>query len=132
MLRNTDRRVLVDFVNTLEDISCNLQTPCKTLWDSDFGFWTNYVEANLYRSQLYLEELSSNIGIELEQSNLEAVQGALRLLVLDVSACGDISAVNLRASVSSIAGITDLQRDAFMAVIEVRERNGHWNLPCIR
>ena len=132
MLRNADRQILVDFINTLEDISCNLQSPCKTLWDSDFGFWTRYVEANLYRSQLYLEELSPSIGIELEPSNLKAAQAALRFLVLDVSACGDTGAVSLRASVNSIVGITDVQRAAFLAMIEVRERNGHWNVPCIR
>ena len=130
LLRNADRRILVDFINTLEDISCNTQIPCKELWNADFDFWAHYVEENLRRYQLYLEELSPSIGIELEPSNLDAVEEALRILATDVSACGETDTSALRGLINSIEGITDLQKAAFLAMIEVRERNGFWNLPC--
>ncbi len=130
-LRNTDRQILVDFINTLEDISCNAQSPCREVWRADFDFWTGYVEQNLYRTKLYLEELSPDIGIELEQQNLDAVRAALRILVSDVSYCGQTAGVAaLRESVNAIAGLSDLQRNALLAMTEIPERNGFWNLPC--
>ena len=129
-LRNADRRILIDFINTLEDISCNTESPCRELWRADFDFWTGYVAQNLYRAKLYLEELSPSVGIELEQSNLDAVRAVLRILVSDVSSCGQTSISALRESVNSISGISELQRAALLAMIEVRERNGHWNIPC--
>ena len=132
LLRDADRRILVDFINTLEDISCNTQDPCQELWNADFYFWTRYVDENLYRSSLYLDELAPSVGIELEQSNWEAVQEALRILATDASECGETYASALHGPVNSIEGVTDLQRAAFLAMIEVRELNGHWNPPCLR
>ena len=128
LLRNADRRVLVDFINTLEDISCNTQSPCKEVWNTDFGFWTRYVEENLRRSRLYREELSPSIGIELDRSNLDAVKEALRILVADVSDCGRTEASLIQGYINSLLGLSDLQRNAFLAMIEVREWNGSWDI----
>ncbi len=72
-MRNADRRILVDFINTLEDISCNLQDPCLDLWASDFDFWIGYVRDSFIHPRLYMEELDLSVGIELEQSNWEAL-----------------------------------------------------------
>ena len=52
LVRGADRQALVDFVNTLEDISCNAD--CEKLWNaapSYLGPWYSY--ENLIRSLLY-------------------------------------------------------------------------------
>ena len=130
LLRNSDRRVLVDFVNTLEDISCNLQVPCKELWNSDFDFWTGYVHRNLYRARLYLEELSAGAGIELAPDNLDAVRGILRPMVSGVSCDGASNPSTLRWRINSETAISDLQRNALLAMVDVLERHPDWRLPC--
>lgn len=130
LLRNADRRVLVDFVNTLEDISCNLQDPCKELWNSDFGFWTSYVHRNLYRARLYLEELSAGAGIELAPDNLAAVKGIMRPMVSGVSCGGVSNPSTLRWRINSETAISDLQRNALLAMVDVLERHHGWHLPC--
>ncbi len=73
-LREADRRMLVDFINTLED-----QVPWE--WrEGSPGFWELYVTSHLYRMSLYWKELDSSVGIELGQANLEAVVETLRVL----------------------------------------------------
>ena len=129
LLRNADRRILVDFVNTLEDISCNTEDPCRELWDADFGFWTGYVRQNLYRARLYLYELSPATGIELAPDNLEAVRGILRAMVADVS-CGPGSPSYLRGYINSATGVSELQRNALLAMVDVLEEERNWYLPC--
>ena len=120
-LRNADRQRLVDFVNTLQDLSCDLSDlRCEEVWNADFGFWTMYVEEHLNRSQFYLLELGVDLGIELEQSNWDAVRQVLVMLVSE-SFCGLMSDANAREFVNSMSNITDAQRAAFLQIIKVRE-----------
>ena len=59
-LRETHRRKLVDFINTLED-----QVPWE--WrDRSPGFWSFFVRQHIYKMTLYGGELNSSIGVELE------------------------------------------------------------------
>ncbi len=128
LLRNADRRILVDLINTLEDISCNTEDPCRELWRADFGFWTGYVRQNLYRARLYLYELSPATGVELTPDNLEAVRGILRAMVADVS-YGTGSPSYLRGYINSATGVSELQRNALLAMVDVLEREPGWYLP---
>lgn len=129
-LRDVDRSKLIDFVNTLEDISCN--THCEKLWEVDAGFWASYVASNLHRSQFYLDELSPDIGIELEQSNLDAIKKALGTLVSDLY-CGDTSVSQLRTSINSVSDVSDLQKEALLQMIDAPERKpDHWHPDCVR
>ena len=129
-LRDVDREKLVDFVNILEDLSCT--SNCEKLWEADFGFWQYYVAKNLHRSQFYLDELSPNIGIELEKSNLDAIKRALGIVVSDLF-CGDAGASQVRTSINAVSDITDLQREALQQMIEVYEHDSYrWDLNCVR
>ena len=115
-LREADRQALVDFVNTLEDMSCNTQ--CEELWNAAPGFWAGYSYENLIRAQLYTDEIGIDTGIELEESNWNAVRQVLGVL----PACGDTSVGDARELISSLAGITETQRAALLQVLMVRER----------
>ena len=129
-LRNVDRSKLIDFVNTLEDISCSQS--CEKLWEADPGFWAFYVSANLHRSQFYLDELSTDIGIELEQSNLEAIQQTLGMLVSDLY-CGDASVAQLRTSINAVSDVSDLQKEALLQMIDAPERGAdRWYVDCVQ
>ena len=128
LLRNADRRMLVDFINTLEDISCNTQ--CVELWRADFDFWMGYVHRNLYRARLYVEELSADTGVELAPANLDAVKGVLRTISSSLS-CGSASPSSyLRRHINSATGISELQRNAFLAMVDVLERDPGWYPSC--
>lgn len=127
-LRSADRRMFVDFINALEGMPCS--PDCPQPWRHDFWFWTVYVAGHLQRAGLYLEELSPEVSIELEQSNLDAVRRALKVLLSDVSSCRTTSASTLRGSIRSITGLIHLQRQYLLAMVDIREWNGSWNLPC--
>ncbi len=122
-LRKADRQRLIDFVNTLQDLSCNLR--CEEVWNADFRFWTMYVEEHLKLSQFYVQELGLDMGIELEQSNWDAVQQVLMMLVSDTF-CGSKSDADARKFVNAATDITDAQRAAFLQVIKAREVS-EWN-----
>ena len=79
-----------------------------------------YVEEHLNCSQFYLLELGVDLGIELEQSNWDAVRQVLVMLVSE-SFCGLMSDANAREFVNSMSNITDAQRAAFLQIIKVRE-----------
>ena len=115
-LREADRQALVDFVNTLEDMSCNTQ--CEELWNAAPGFWAGYSYENLIRAQLYTDEIGIGTGIELEESNWNAVRQALDVL----PACDDTSVDDARELIGSLAGITETQRAELLQVLVVRER----------
>ena len=117
-LRNADRQRLTNFVNTLQDLSCNLS--CQEVWSADFGFWITYVVEHLRLSQFYVQELGLDMGIELEQSNWDAVQEVLMMLVSEAY-CGLTSDADARELVNATNNITDAQRDAFLQIINVRE-----------
>ena len=117
-------------MNTLEDVSCNRN--CEKSWEADFGLWQFYVAENLHRSQFYLDELSPNIGIELDKLNLDAIKRALGILVSDLC-CGGAGALQIRASINAVSDVSDLQREAFLQMIEILERDSdHWYPNCVR
>lgn len=115
-VREADRQALVDFVNTLEDMSCNTQ--CEELWNAAPGFWRGYSYENLIRAQLYTDEIGIDTGIELEEANWNAVHQALEVL----PACGETSVDDARNLIGSLGGITEIQRAALLQVLMVRER----------
>ena len=80
LVRGADRQALVDFVNTLEDISCNVD--CEELWNADPSFWSWYTHGNLIRLMLYRDEIGIDTGIELEESNWKPSPGAGRVACL--------------------------------------------------
>lgn len=121
-LRVADRQLLVDFVNTLEDISCSEK--CEPLWEADFHYWETYVIEFLFRSQFYVNELTTGLGVELDQENLDAVKGVLQVLVDDLF-CGQATDSDVQSMVSHVTGISELQRAAFFQMIEVHERTDH-------
>ena len=115
-VRGADRRALVDFVNTLVDMSCN--TACKELWNADASLWAWYSNENLIRSLLYTDEIGIDSGIELEESNWNAVRQALEVL----PACGVTSVDDARDLIRSLPAITEIQRAALLQVLKERER----------
>ena len=117
-LRDSDRRMLVDFVNRLDRKWC--ADSCQPLWQLDPDSWTFYVLDLSRRVRFYLDELSPDIGVELDRGNLDSVKGVLRVLVEDL-ACGQKSASSARELVNSTVGISELQREAFLQMIEVYE-----------
>lgn len=144
-LRNTDRQRLVDFVNTLEEMS-NTRSG-GALWTKDPGFWGTYTRDHLLRSQFYLDELSSSIGVEISDANLATVKDVLRELNRSLSCARNLlpqgtnpSPDNLRAFiktgsylsdlkrdfVTNKAGLTALQRTAFSEMIDIYETEGHF------
>ena len=119
-VREADRQALVDFVNTLEDMSCN--TNCEELWNADPSFWTRYSYENLIRAVLYTDEIGIETGIELEESNWNAVRQALEVL----PACGETSIEDAHEFISYLAGISDTQRAALLQALAVRE--SYWDI----
>ena len=117
-VRGADRQALVDFVNTLEEMSCN--TDCEELWNADPSYWAYYSYENLVRSLLYTDEIGIETGIELEESNWNAVRKALTVL----PACGETSINDARELISSLAAISDTQRAALLQALIVREYSG--------
>ena len=60
------------------------------------------------------------MGIELEQSNWDAVQQVLMMLGSETF-CGSMNTTDAREFVNATANITDAQRAAFLEIIKVRE-----------
>ncbi len=125
MLRSTDRQMVVDFINTLED-----HTPWEW-WVDSRGFWTSYLETHLSRVPVYKAELNSEIGIELEQPNLDAVLEAMQLL-FDLHCqlgefCSFIHGTDIhfireqtRAAIGSLEPLSEKQRAILLAMIDMR------------
>ena len=123
-LREADRQLLVDFINTLED-----QAPWEW-WDRASGFWEFYVTRHIYRVSLYGSELDSPVGIELEQDNLDAVVEALQALhdlhcVPGVRDCGyhgiyrGRSVAGVRALIANLEGLSDVQRRVLLEMVDL-------------
>ena len=70
-LREADRQMLIDFINTLEDIE-----PWE--WSSWFRYY--YVRWHVARAHAYGAELTPEMGIELDDANLQAVLTSLQAL----------------------------------------------------
>ena len=128
-LRIVDRQMLVDFINSLKD-----QKPWE--WRSDSpGFWEFYVTRHIYRLPLYEVELDASVGIELEQRNLDAVAGALRLLyelhctpgAIDCGYYpGHVGARTMdevRQAITNLEGISDIQRRVLLEMVDLSPPN---------
>ena len=68
------------------------------------------------------DEIGIDTGIELEESNWNALRRALEVL----PACGETSIDDAHALISSLAGITEAQRAALLQALKVREI--YWSL----
>ena len=115
MLRTADRQRLVDFVNTLEDVERSNDS------DPDSGFWRGYLMGHLFISQFYLPELDRSIGIEAPQPTLDSIREILESLVFDLY-CGVLNPAEVREVITNADNISQLQRTAFLKMVEVYER----------
>ncbi len=115
ILKNADRRQLVDFVNTLADVACEVD--CMQLWEGEYAYWDDDVINHLERFRLYSEELDQDIGVELGDDNLAAVIEGLQLVSSDLY-CGQVDAQVVETSVDAIIGITDDQRATLHQIID--------------
>ena len=125
VLRSADRRMLVDFINTLED-----HDPWEW-WVDSRGFWTSYLETHLYRLPIYKAELTSEVRIELEQPNLDAVLAALQLLYDHHCQLGEFCSFvhgtdvrfvieQTRAAIGVLEPLSEKQRAILLAMVDLR------------
>ena len=126
-LRDADRFRLVDFVNTLETLDWNGNEDYS--FDANAGFWQDYVRQHLYMSQIYLDELSPSIGIELEPAAWAAVKGLIERMVSDLY-CGKTSASEMRSAISGAAGLSAVQKTAFTKMVDAYEKRRDFG--CLR
>ena len=113
LLRKSDRQQLVDFVNTLENVACELN--CEDLWDSKYAYNTQDLEQHLYRYKAYFDEIGPSTGLEISEENLSAI-GA----VIDVAhrlECGTATMPEAEQALAGIDGISDSQRVTFQQII---------------
>ncbi len=127
-LRNAERQLLIDFINTLKDVEK------WEWWDRDPRFWTNYVTQHLYRASLYGPELELSMGIEdLDEAGLGAVVESLEALY-DLHCKPDAlgacwysigyrgrSASSVRNLIENMEGLPDLQRRVLLEMVDLRE-----------
>ena len=123
-LIEADRQMLVDFINTLEDIE-----PWEWRHQSP-GFWRHYVRWHISRADIYGAEVSPEIGIEMDEANLEAVLTALKALYKlhclpkDIPNCGhdpysisSTSQEDVREVIAGLEALTDKQRRVLLEMI---------------
>ena len=126
-LRDADRQRLVDFVNTLEVLDWDGNEHYS--FDASGRFWQDYIRNHLYMSQIYLDELSPSIGVELEPAALEAVKGMIEGMVSDLY-CGRKTPTEMRSVISDATGLSALQKTAFTRMVDVYERRSDFR--CLR
>lgn len=126
-LRDADRQRLVDFVNTLEILDWEGNEHYS--FDANAGFWQNYVRDHLYSSQIYLDELSPDIGIELEPAVWTAVKDMMERMVSDLF-CGRKTPTEMHAVISDATGMSALQKTAFSKMVNVYEQRSDFG--CLR
>ena len=122
-LIEADRQMLVDFINTLEDIR-----PWEWREQSP-GFWRHYVRWHISRADIYGTEISPEIGIEMDAANLEAVLTALEALyklhcLPEIRNCGfdrhsisSTSQEDVREVIAGLEALTDKQRRVLLEMI---------------
>ena len=108
-LRAAERQRLIDFINTLEDVA-RLE-----YWRKDPRFWHPYVADHISLVPLYLNELDSSVGIELDDTTFDAVVESLRSI--SRLHAGEEDWSQARESISRIEGLTEPQRTAFLKMI---------------
>ena len=126
-LRDADRYRLVDWVNTLELLDWDGNEHYS--FDAKAGFWQDYIRGHLYISQIYLDELSPSIGVELRPAAFEAVKGMIERMVSDLY-CGRTTPSEMRSVISGTAGLSALQKTAFTKMVDVHERRS--DIGCLR
>ncbi len=126
-LRNADRQRLVDFLNTLEILDWEGNEHYS--FDANAGFWQNYVRDHLYSSQIYLDELSPDIGIELNPAVWTAVKDMMDRMVSDLF-CGRRTPAEMRGIISGASGLSALQKTAFDKMVDVYEQRSDFG--CLR
>ena len=126
-LRDADRFRLVDFVNTLEILDWDGNEHYS--FDANAGFWQGYIKEGLYRSQIYLEELSPSTSIELEPAALTAVKGMLERMVSDLY-CGRTSSAEMRSVISGASGLSAVHKTAFTRMVDIYDKNRRFD--CLR
>ena len=115
LLWEADRQQLVDFINTLEGIVCEIG--CEQLWDSPYAYWDYELDDHLYRYRIYFDQIEPSTGIELDEENLAALGQALEFIVSDFY-CGMSGSNAARQAVDAAQGISDLQRAALNQIID--------------
>ena len=76
---------------------------------------------HLFISQFYLAELDRSIGIEAPQPTLDSMREILEYLVFDLY-CGILNPAEVREVITNADNISQLQRTAFLKMVEVYER----------
>ena len=117
----------MDFVNTLELLDWNGNEHYS--FDANAGFWQDYIRGHLYISQIYLDELSPSIGVELEPGVFESVKGMIERMVSDLY-CGRTTPNEMRSVISDATDLSALQKTAFTRMVNVYEQRSDFR--CLR
>ena len=72
---------------------------------------------------LHVDEIGADAGVELDEENLRSVKVILRVLARDLY-CGTAKASSVRGIIEASAGISELQRAAFLEMIRAWEETG--------
>ena len=108
-LRAVERQRLIDFINSLEEVARFEH------WRKDPHFWLRYVEDRISLVPLYLDELHSSVDIELDDPTFDTVVESLRSIWRLHAGREDWS--HVRESISSLEGLSEPQRTAFLRMI---------------
>ena len=124
-LLRTDRQLLVDFINTLED-----QKPWEWRGESP-QFWSFFVRSHIYRIPRYSSDLVPSAGLTLTEANRDAVVTVLQALnelhcAPGHRGCGynpdyrsHRSAEEIRNIISNIQGLTEVQRRVLAEMVDL-------------
>ena len=110
MLREAERQRLLDFINTLDEVGGGQYR------DIDPHFWELYTAEHISLVPLYLDELESSAGIELDATNLDTVVRSLQSIWRLHS--GTVEWSDVHESISGIEGLSEPQRTALLWMIE--------------
>ena len=124
-LLRTDRQLLVDFINTLED-----QKPWEWRGESP-QFWSFFVRSHIYRIPRYSSDLVPSAGLTLTEANRDAIVTVLQALnelhcAPGHRGCGynpdyrsHRSAEEIRNIISNIQGLTEVQRRVLSEMVDL-------------
>ena len=122
-LREADRQMLVDFINTLEEIEP---------WEWRDGFFYRHSRWHIYRAHIYGAELGPEVGVELDEENLQDVLTALdalyryHCLPKDIPNCGfDSGSISwtsqddVREIIGELEALTEKQRRVLLELVKL-------------
>ena len=128
-LREADRQLVVDFMNSLEEIRP---------WEWTDWFLYRHSRWHIYRTHVYRAELGPELGIELEEENFQAVLAAMDALYqlhcstketrncrFDAGSISRTSPDDVREIIGGLEALTDKQRRVLLEFV-VLER-GEFN-----